>query len=57
MGFNSVFEGLKTLSVAMKMNELMNMWHWWDDTDRGKLKGQQKELSQCHFVYNKPRMD
>jgi len=27
--------------------------HWWNDTDRGKLKNSKgKNLSQCHFATN-----
>jgi hypothetical protein len=29
----------------------------WNDTDRGKLKNLEKNLSQCHFVHNKSHMD
>jgi hypothetical protein len=30
---------------------------WWNDTDRGKPKNLEKDLSQCHFVQHKSRMD
>jgi hypothetical protein len=30
---------------------------WWHDTDRGKLKNLEKNLSQCHFVYHNSHMD
>jgi hypothetical protein len=33
------------------------MEHWWNDTDRGKLKYWEKILSQCHFVHHKSHMD
>jgi hypothetical protein len=30
------------------------MWSiWWNDTDRGKPKNLEKNLSQCHFVHHK----
>jgi hypothetical protein len=28
----------------------MSLEQWWNDTDRGKLKCWEKNLSQCHFV-------
>jgi len=31
----------------------MNMERWWNDTDRGKQKYWEKNLSQCHYVYHK----
>ena len=33
----------------------MGMEHWWNDTDRGKLKYWERNLSQCHFVYKNLR--
>jgi hypothetical protein len=35
----------------------VNIEQRWDDTDRGKLKDSEKNLSQCHFVHNKSHMD
>ena len=35
----------------------MGMQHWWNDTDRGKLKYWERNLSQCHFVQHKSHMD
>jgi hypothetical protein len=29
----------------------------WNDTDRGKLKNSERNLSQYHFVYHKSHMD
>ena len=28
----------------------MGMEQWWNDTDRGKLKYWERNLTQCHFV-------
>jgi hypothetical protein len=33
------------------------MEQWWNDTDRGKRKCLEKNLTQCHFVHNKSRTD
>jgi hypothetical protein len=33
------------------------MEHRWNEIDRGKPKYSGKNLSQCHFVHNKPHMD
>jgi hypothetical protein len=33
------------------------MEHRWNETDRGKPKYSEKNLSQCHFVYHKSHMD
>jgi hypothetical protein len=35
----------------------MNVEHWWNDADRGKLKYWERNLSQCHFVHHKSYMD
>jgi hypothetical protein len=29
----------------------------WNDTDRGKPKHSERNLSQCHFVHHKSQMD
>jgi hypothetical protein len=29
----------------------------WNDTERGKMKGSEKNLTQCHFVCHKFHMD
>jgi hypothetical protein len=29
----------------------------WNDTDRGKSKNAEKNLSQCHFVHHKSKTD
>jgi len=35
----------------------MNMEHWWNDTDRWKLKYSEKVLSHCHFTHHKSYID
>jgi len=32
----------------------MGMEHWWNGTDRGKLKYWERSLSQCHFASQIP---
>jgi len=32
------------------MSELMNMEHWWNNINRGKLKYSGYNNSHCHFV-------
>jgi hypothetical protein len=31
----------------------MSVEYWWNDTDRGKPKYLEKNLSHCHFVLHK----
>jgi hypothetical protein len=33
------------------------MEHWWNETDSGKLKYSEKNLSQCHCVSHKSHID
>jgi hypothetical protein len=35
----------------------MNMEHWWNDTDRRKVKYSDKNLPQCHFVHHKSHIN
>jgi hypothetical protein len=39
--------------TAYVVDEWMSMEHWWNDSDRGKLKYWGKKLSHCHFVHQK----
>ena len=36
-----------------KTNMYMSMEHWWNDTDRGKLKYSRKTPYQCYFLHHK----
>ena len=36
------------------MNHWVNMEHWCDDTERGKLKYSEEKLSHPHFVHTWP---
>jgi hypothetical protein len=40
-------------SIKMKTS----MEHWWNDTDRGKPKYREKNLSHCHCVHHISHMD
>jgi len=35
----------------------MSMEQWWNDTDRGKLKDSEINLSQCQFFYHKSNIN
>jgi hypothetical protein len=35
----------------------MSMEHWWNDTDRGKLKYLEENLSKCRIVHYKCDID
>ena len=39
--------------IAWVVDEWMSMEQWWNDTDRGKLKYRERNLSQCHSVQHK----
>jgi len=36
---------------------ITRLFHWWDRSDRRKLKKTQKNLSHCHLVYHKYKSD
>jgi hypothetical protein len=37
---------------------VINIWkHWWNDTDEGKPKYLEKNLSQCHYIHRKYQME
>jgi hypothetical protein len=42
--------------TAWMVDEWMSMEQWWNDTDRGKLKYWEKNLSKCHFLHHKSQM-
>jgi hypothetical protein len=46
---------MKMISVSF----FLVMEHWWNETDRGKLKYSEGggDLSQCHFVHHKSHMN
>jgi hypothetical protein len=35
------------------IDEWVGTEHWWNDTDKGKLKYSEQNLSQCHFDHHK----
>jgi len=43
--------------IAWVVGEWMGMEHWWNGTDRGKLKYWDRNLSQCHRVHHKCHTD
>jgi len=43
--------------IAWVVGEWMGMGHWWNDTDRGKLKYWERKLSQCHFFHHQSHTD
>jgi hypothetical protein len=42
--------------IVLGTDELMSKEHWWNDTDKGKLKYSDKNPSQCHAVHHKSHM-
>jgi hypothetical protein len=44
-------------SVGDSPDDSMSTGHWRNDTDRGKQKYCEKNVSKCHFVHHKPLMD
>jgi len=35
----------------------MSVEHWWNDSDRGKLRHWERNLSKCHFFHHKRHVD
>lgn len=52
-----VFEGSQTSHVCPREMKV-RVEHWWDNTDKRKLKYSKEEnLSQSRFVHHKPHME
>jgi hypothetical protein len=45
------------LTVQVPDDIRVNTEQQWNDSDRGKLKNSEKNLSQCHFVHHKFHID
>jgi hypothetical protein len=43
--------------MRLVIDERMTIQHLWSDKDGGKSKQSKKNLSHCHFVHHKYRMD
>ena len=41
----------------MLMDEWMSVGYWRNDNDKEKLKHLEKNVCQCHFVYNQCHME
>jgi hypothetical protein len=48
---------MKMKMMLIVLSFFLVMEHRWNDIDRGKPKYSGKNLSQCHFVHHKSRMD
>jgi len=46
----------KIIYVRWDSNEIC-VEKWWNNTDRGKQKYSEKNLSQCHFVHHEFHLD
>jgi hypothetical protein len=42
--------------VALMIEDWMNVEHWWNNTNRGKLKYSKKNLFHCHFFHHRHHM-
>ena len=51
------FSGLAVCPGNSNMSMKMSMEHWWKDTDWGKPKYSEKNLSPCQFSHQKFHMD
>jgi hypothetical protein len=49
IAFVGVSEASSTCISDRHSAKMKNTEHWWNDTERGKLKCPQKTLSRCHF--------
>ena len=55
-----LFESSQALTTNTDKSNIkmkIDMEHWWNDTDREKLKHFVKNLSQCQFVHYTPDID
>jgi len=43
--------------VALVMDKLTYMQHWWNETHSGKPKHSEKKFFQCHYGYYKSHMN
>jgi hypothetical protein len=43
--------------IYTAVDEWRSVEHWWNETDRGQLKGGVEKLSQAHPVHHKPQLE